>query len=71
MPVKHGLQSNEDQLWEPGLPAMAVCQALNRLQVYHHRRQASSHRRPHRLLGIQRLINQHLSISLALLNAAE
>ncbi len=29
MPVKHVLQSNEDHLWEPGLPAMAACQEPN------------------------------------------
>ena len=44
MPLKHFLQLNRDQLWEPGLPAMAVCQAQNSLQVYRYRRQASSHR---------------------------
>ena len=33
LPVKRFLQANEDQLWEPGLPARAVCQASNRLQV--------------------------------------
>ena len=70
LPVKHGLQSNEDHLWEPGLPAMAACQAPNQLQLSRYRRgaairQASSHRRPHRLSGhrarpIQRFIHQQL-----------
>ena len=70
LPMKRFLQANEDQLWEPGLPAMAACQAPNQLQLNRHRRgaairQANSHRRPHRLsdhrtLPIQRLIHQQL-----------
>ena len=51
MPLKHLLQFNEDQLWEPGLPAVAVCQARNSLQVYRYRRQASSHRGSGQLLS--------------------
>ncbi|MCR4541313.1 histidine phosphatase family protein [Pseudomonas sp. 18.1.10] len=44
MPLKHSLPFNNDPLWEPGLPAMAVYQAPNSLQEYRYRRQASSHR---------------------------
>ena len=32
------------QLWEPGLPAMAVGQVGNYRLIHRHRRQASSHR---------------------------
>ncbi|MBD8090066.1 hypothetical protein IFT48_08745 [Pseudomonas fluorescens] len=37
------LQSNEDQLWEPGLPAMTVGQQPMYALIHRHRRQASSH----------------------------
>ena len=37
------LQSNGDQMWEPGLPAMAVGQQQLYALLYRYRRQASSH----------------------------
>ncbi|WLH85680.1 hypothetical protein [Pseudomonas sp. FP2338] len=37
------LQNNEDHLWEPGLPAMAVGQEQMYSLIHRYRRQASSH----------------------------
>ena len=37
------LHNNGDQMWEPGLPAMAVGQEQMYSLIHRHRRQASSH----------------------------